>query len=281
MFQNRHAWPLYHRKMQWLITMSVVSLFTFSLEVQAANSTCPAPPTRPAELQPHPALSTRTLDPYSIRQTVTDYYNVPLGLGFLKPVEQGNDYYYDWMFEIELPAWYTPDTARPLGWLQQGMVYTETGVETLTGAGMVETAYEQTSFIIWETQGDWLKISFNSGLDAWTHRCHLKTAKLNLEPVTWQTFLRQHADWLHFRKPVPHMLRASASVDGELVTRIGLDHKIELIDIRGDWMEVEVEQPDLTCSGSEVEEKQVSKHHGWIKWRDQRGPWVYVYTRGC
>lgn len=263
------------------IPKSILLLLVVTFESEAADNACPTPAGRPDISQSIPPTQPRTLEPYSITQTVAHYYDAPLGLGFLEVIEEENQHYYDWMFELTLPVWHTPDTSRPLGWLLHGQVHTDTGVETLTGVGMVETDYEQTSFIVWETQGEWLKLRLSNDLQAWTHRCHLKTAKFKLEPVTWQTFFRRHEDWLHFRKPVPHILRTSASVEGERVTTIGLDHKLVLLDIRGDWMEVEVHQPDLTCGGPGQDEERFKQHRGWVKWRDERGPWVFAYTRGC
>lgn len=256
-------------------------LLVFVCELEAAGSPCPTPASRPDVTQSALPKQPRTLEPYSITQTVAHYYDAPLGLGFLEVIEEKNQHYYDWMFELELPVWHTPDAGRGLGWLLQGQVYSETGAATLTGAGMVETEYEHTSFIVWETKEDWLKLRLTNDMYAWTHRCHLDTAKFRLEVVPWQTFFRRHADWLHFRKPVPHILRTSPGIESERVTTIGLDHKLVLLDIRGDWMEIEVEQPDLTCRGPDRNEGRSIQHRGWVKWRGQRGPWVYVYTRGC
>jgi hypothetical protein len=264
-------------------SMSKLALLflVFICELEAAAATCPAPAKPPGHLQSIVTKQPRALDPYSISQTVDNYYDAPLGLGLLEVTEESGQHYYDWMFELELPVWSAPNAERPLGWVMRGKIYSDTGVETLTGAGMVETDYEQTSFIVWETQEAWFKLRLANDLDVWTHRCHLETTKFKLEHVPWQKFLRQHSDWLHFRKPVPHILRVSPSVNSERVATIGLDHKLILLDIRGDWMEVAVEQPDLTCSGDEQDESRSSQHRGWVKWRDERGPWVYIYTRGC
>lgn len=259
----------------------VLLLLVIATDSVAVDNSCPTPAGRPEISHVTVPAQTRTLKPYSITETVAHYYDAPLGVGFLEVVEDENQHYYDWMFELALPVWHTPDNARPLGWVMQGQVHTITGVEPLTGAGMVETDYEQTSFIVWETQGEWLQLRLTNTMQAWTHRCHLEGATLNLKPVTWQEFLRRHADWLHFRKPVPHILRTSASVESGRVTTIGLNHKLVLLDIRGDWMEVEVHQPDLTCVGPDRDERRAQQHRGWVKWRDERGPWVFVYTRGC
>lgn len=268
-------WQLRSRPLFLLLTPFV------GCELHAASSDCPTPAmqfelttqARPKQL--------RTLDPYSITQTVQHYYDAPLGLGFLEVVDEENKHYYDWMFELELPLWQIPEALRGLGWLFQGQIHSAAGTVPLTGAGMVETEYEHTTFIVWETRGDWFKVQLNGDLYAWTHRCQLQTSVLKLEFVPWQIFLRRHADWLHFRKPVPHILRTSPSLESDRVTTIGLNHKLVLLDIRDDWMEVEVEQPDLTCGGSDLDESRPRRHRGWVKWRDERGPWVYVYTRGC
>jgi len=242
---------------------------------------CPSLPLRP-EFDSSPISdSSRTLDPYSINHTVTHYYDAPLGIGFLQVEEEANQHYYDWMFELELPLWALPNSEHPLGWLSGGWIYTPSRKVKLSGAGMVETDYEHTSFIIWDTQGDWLKVKLNAELFAWVHRCQLVTAKLRLVLVSWETFFRRHKDWLHFRKPVPHLLRTAGHAASKRVTVIGEDHKLTLLDIRGDWMEVEVEQPDLTCRDPDHDEQQPATSRGWVKWRDEHGPWVYIYTRGC
>jgi len=123
-------------------------LLAVTTESAAVDSDCPTPTGRPDISQSMLPTQPHTLEPYSITQTVAHYYDAPLGLGFLEIIDEKNQHYYDWMFTLALPVWYTPDSARPLGWLMQGQVYTDTGVETLTGVGMVETDYEQTSFIV-------------------------------------------------------------------------------------------------------------------------------------
>lgn len=250
-------------------------------ELAGATGSCPMPMNQPEAIHSIPPPVPRTLEPYSITQTVAEYYDAPLGLGYLEVVEENNQHYYDWMFQLALPVWDAPDASRPLGWLLHGHLYTDTGTTPLTGAGMVETEYEHTNFIVWSIHGDWLELNLSNDLAVWTHRCHLETTELKLVFVAWQAFFRHHADWLHFRKPVAHILRASPGLDGARLTTIGLDHKLELLDISGDWMHIEVTQPDLSCRDLDPNEVQPIRHRGWAKWRDERGPWVYIYTRGC
>jgi hypothetical protein len=249
---------------------------------ETTASDCPAPAGRPVGLsQSAQPVTPPTLEPYSITRTVPHYYDAPLGKGFLEVAEGINKNYYDWMFVLELPLWRIADASRPLGWLTGGQIHTESGTEALTGFGMVETAYEHTSFIVWEARKGWLKLRLTDRLYAWTHQCHLKTTKFRLDFVPWSRFLTRHADWLHFRKPVPHKLRSSPEVGSAPVTTIGLDHKLVLLEVRGDWMKVKVEQPDVTCSGPRPGKIKPIRHSGWVKWRDDKGPWVFIYTRGC
>lgn len=262
------------------ITLVLVVVFVAAAG-RASDDDCPRPPalvdrddvTR--ELDP-----SRTLNPYSIYQTVTNYYDAPLGIGHLKVGDSTKaNHYYDWMFEIDLPLWSQPDAARPLGWLVAGRLHINGSAAPLTGAGMVEVDYEHTNLIVWETANDWLKLKLNDKTAAWIPRCHLKSRSVGLEFQSWQTFFRSRPEWLHFRKPVPHRLRTSPDSDSERLTTIGLDHKLSLLEIQGDWMRVSVEQPDTTC-GAETNTP-TTRHEGWVKWRDDTGPWVYVYTRGC
>ena len=263
------------------ISKLVSLLLLLTCAPEAFASDCPTPASRPDVTPSMPTKQLRSLDPYNITETVIHYYDAPFGLGMLEVLKGKDEYFYDWMFEFELPLWSAPDAEHPVGWILQGQIYTDTGVETFTGAGMVETDYEHVSFIVWDIQTDWLKLQLDNDLYAWTHRCHLESPKVKLALVTWQALFRRNADWLHFRKPVPHVLRVSPGVDSERVITIGLDHKLVLLDIRGDWMEVEVEQPDLTCAGGASEDGRSTQHRGWVKWRDERGPSVYIWTRGC
>ena len=264
------------------VPILVFLCLVFGPALEAMASDCPTPAMRRANLAQSAQLpEPRTLKPYAITRTVAHYYDAPLGLGFLKVSESKNKHFYDWMFELSLPLWRTADASRPLGWLTGGKIYKESGAEALTGFGMVETSYEHTSFIVWEARKGWLKLRLTKGLYAWTHQCHLKTAKIRLDYVPWRVFLSRHADWLHFRKPVPHKLRSSPDAGSAPVTTIGLNHKLVLLDFQGDWMKVKVEQPDLTCGGPGPGKVRPIRHHGWVKWRDDKGPWVFIYTRGC
>ncbi len=224
--------------------------------------------------------------PYSIRDTVGTYAEALFGIGYLRVLSTSFSIY-DWARDIVLPLWKAPDEKSFYGWIHNGYVYPDGSAlpYALTGIGMVETDYERNSFIVQETSGNgWIRIALKRGKDrdAWTHQCHLDmgVAKLVYEP--WESFLRKHGNWLHFRARVPHSLRERPDTNSPRITTIGIDHKLTLLEFKDDWMRVEVQQPDWICSGLSEEEFNGSTHEGWIKWRGgTKGPWVWVYTRGC
>lgn len=266
-----------------------LSVFIVFAPLTVGAMDCPKVP-------PVPTLTAEDLDfqrswqgvakPYLSRYAVGSDKEPAYGRGYLDVLNAGG-YYYDWVRQVILPLWRAPDAGLFYGWIHSGRVNPDHDASpyALTGAGLVETEYEHSSFIVHEALDDgWLRIRLKPGKngEAWTHRCHLEIGKAKLAYKGWESFLREHGDWLHFRSPVPHALREQPDVNSPRVTMIGLDHKLALLELQGDWMRVVVEQPDQTCSSMAGRELKRSIHKGWIKWRDdKKGPWVWVYTRGC
>lgn len=258
-----------------------------------------SPDSNAAECPVVPAVPTRTsgdLDfydswqhvdkPYLARYAVRSDEEPAFGVGFLD-VSNAEKYYYDWARNIVLPLWAKPDDEAFFGWIHSGRVNPVHNATpyALTGAGLVETEYEFSNFIVHEAlDGDWLRIKLKPGEngEVWTHRCHLEIGAAKLFYNGWESYLRERGDWLHFRSRVPHTLREEPNVSSPRITMIGLDHKLVLREIHGDWMRVTVEQPDRTCNGGSERGLRGSIHDGWVNWRDdEKGPWVWVYTRGC
>jgi hypothetical protein len=252
---------------------------------------CPQLPARPLLSEADILFKknwTTVAEPSSVRFTVNDDESASHGIGYLKVVSanQFNDqFYYDWPRHIVIPLWTSQDRDTFYGWTHSGKVYTDedNSESPLSGAGMVETDYEQISFIVHrKTDSGWLQLRVSEETpDLWTHECHLQLGDAKLTFESWEKFLEFHGDWLHFRDGVSHRLRSGPEINSPHVTMIGLDHKLTLHEIRGDWMNVTVEQPDMTCSSSD-QEFDVIMHNGWVKWRDDTiGTWVWVYSRGC
>jgi len=267
--------------MNKLFTVIIFLLFICS-SVYADE--CPTVPPVPAVTTDDVWVSVER--PTTVTDTRESIDDVPLGIGYLRILDR-DKHLYDWPANIVLPLWRSPESSAFDGWLQNGKVISGNNDlnYSLTGAGMVETEYEQNSFIVYEDTGNgWLRIRLKPGVDGerWVHQCHLKLGEAGLKYEMWQSFLWEHSTWLHFRAAVPHVLRAAPDKNSQRVTMIGLDHKLELIEFNGDWMHVRVEQPDTTCAGDEQSNDKSIRHAGWVRWRDvSKGPWTWVYTRGC
>ena len=270
--------------------LKIISLAFMALVTSTVSAgQCPTLPAMPEPAKDDPAYQAGwqgVAEPYSIRYTVKNHDEAPHGIGYLRVLNSDDNYYY-WQRNMTIPLWSMPGELHFYGWIHNGLVYPAGGNTSypLTGAGMVETGYEFNSFIVWEvTDNDWLRIRLlaRTDKDVWVHKCHLDSGKIKFAFNSWETFLEEHGDWLHFRTQVPHILRAAPDINSEPISIIALDHKLVLQSIKGDWMKVKVEQPDWTCSGVSDEEQKKSIHDGWVKWRDDiKGPWVWVYTRGC
>jgi len=117
---------------------------------------------------------------------------------------------------------------------------------------------------------------------AWTHRCFFDQPSGRLRVERWEArFTSGEISPLYFRAQVRHTLRAHPDPKSHrlrvIPARAG-DYILAPIEIRGDWMQVEVREPSDYCGEPETVEKTI----GWVQWRDQeRGPWVWYYTRGC
>jgi hypothetical protein len=255
----------------------------------AANcQSAPSLPRRP----PAPAIKSDAwkgvAKPYSVRRWTGGYEHAPFGIGQLTvALGGGRDHYYDWFAYVIMPLWKAPQ-GRFYGWLQSSVVMPDNGASyPLTGAGMVETEYEHQTFIVWQKRQDgWLKLrtkapSRQESGSVWTHVCHLALGEVTLSYRPWEAVIREHGEWLHFRASVPHALRSGPGVEYERKGWIGNDHDLEMLEMAGDWMRVQVREPAWHCTGPEQTFRGTLRQ-GWIKWRDAaKGPWVWYRTRGC
>jgi len=249
---------------------------------------CPPLPGEIPEPPPPRVPTAMPWDGLAAPRTAVDwqggYDNTPFGVGHLL-VENADRHFYDWPNALVLPLWSVPDGPF-LAWLNGARVHPADGSPSypLTGAGMVETGYEHLTFIVSAVRDDgWLQLRLVPGAagTAWAHACHLRLGAVELSYQPWEVFLSGHGDWLHFRARVAHALRAAPDTGSRRLTWIGLDHELEMLEMRGDWMRIRVRQPAWTCVGSDrpfpgrVDE-------GWVQWRDALlGPWTWIYSRGC
>ncbi len=206
---------------------------------------------------------------------------VPLGVGHVKRISA-----FWWGGHVRVPLHEQPG-ARPWGWFADGWLVdagpiagkpVPIGVE-----GTVETEYEDTSFIVYESRDDgWLRLRYGRPSKdrdgtAWVHRCHLARESLAFEP--WQErFLSSEISPLFVRDRSPRPLRAGPDDAADEIARTEGDYHLEPLEFRGDWMRVRLKTPSDNCA----EPDEVRTAEGWIRWRSaELGPLVWYYTRGC
>jgi len=207
--------------------------------------------------------------------------NAPLGIGRLKL--QGRESPWDWWLRVEIPLYGTPASV-PWGWYKNGWILDSDGREAAGTSGMIETEYERMSFVVLEDRPDgWIRLRYGKpfrgqGGVAWTHRCHLEEQGLRFE--SWEErFLSDEISPLHFRSRVRHALRTNPAESAPRAHWIGEDHDLEPLEIAGEWMRVRVTEPSVYCAGDETRGE---AHEGWVRFRsDDKGPWVWYFTRGC
>lgn len=266
----------------------------------------PVPAVRECAGPPLPALSTRSTviesaavlgAPHNVYDW-SSFADANLGIGHLaldfpSDGEPVDDRYYTWPQHIVYPLFDAP-AGEHIGWFDRGWVVLGFGYDALhrqgSGAGHVETAYEQLTLIVYEATPDgWYRIRHTEPRSgepgtAWVHACHVKGSPVSLTFESWEDRFRDLEDTPFFyRSSVRHSLRAGPSTDFERIAWIpaaSSAYEIRILEIAGDWMQVAVQQPSTYCQSDD--DVVATVQEGWIKWRDEeKGPWVWWHTRGC
>ena len=186
----------------------------------------------------------------------------------------------DWLRSIDLPLSAAPGQPAS-AWITMGWVVRD-GLEPepLRRADQVETGYEDFSFIVLETQDDWLKIRYadDANGSAWVPACALDEGPILLDFARWSDWLTSgDISPLFFRVDAPDDLFAAPDENAER-RAIGQDYHLEPIEVRGSWMRVLLKEPSDYCEFDMESEAT----EGWVRWyADDVGPRVWYYTRGC
>ena len=187
----------------------------------------------------------------------------------------------DWLGQVELPLSDTQG-AEPWGWIAGGWIVGTRGeAEALVAEALLETGYEEPSLIVLEEgRAGWLRIRYATGdRSAWTPACALQASPAGLRFIRWQDwFLDSELSPLFFRTELLRPLRSEPSPESTALVNISGDYILEPLEIRGEWMRVNLKQPSDYCA-FDVEPTQTE---GWVRWYSaDRGPAVWFFTRGC
>ena len=190
----------------------------------------------------------------------------------------------DWLGRVELPLSESPD-AEPWGWIVGGWVVRDGSTpEPLRSGTLVETGYEEPSFIVLEENADgWLRIRHASTdteiQTSWTPTCALQSSPAALRFTRWNDwFLSGETSPLFFRSEMPQTLRSGASRESSPLAEISGDYILEPLEIRGEWMRVALKQPSDYC----LVDVESTSTEGWVRWySEETGSRVWYFTRGC
>ncbi len=190
----------------------------------------------------------------------------------------------DWFRRVELPLSRSPGE-RPTAWIVDGWILRESlPPESLTTRGLVETGYEEPSFVVLENRSDgWLHIRYSDAEgdagSAWIPSCALDNSEGRLDFTPWSAWLlSDFISPLFFRSANAEELRAAPSAAAAAITLIVGDYSLEPLEVQGEWMRVIVSQPSDFCAPDVVP----ARSEGWIRWfSPDRGPRVWYFTRGC
>ncbi len=192
-----------------MLRRALITLILTLIAIPAIATNCPTLPDQPPTTKQETSFQATwqwVSEPHSVYEYVGNRDQAPLGIGHLRAVS-ASEGYYDWPRKIVLPVWDTPGGSL-LAWVRGGLVIPTDGSTSypLSGAGMVETDYEQLTFIITEQKNEWLKLRFKAKDDGvgWVHRCHLGVGDIRLAYQRWQELLREKGDWLHFRSAIDY-----------------------------------------------------------------------------
>jgi hypothetical protein len=199
------------------------------------------------------------------------------GEGVLRPDGQGG------FSAVSLPLFESPG-GRHWGWLVRGQVYDRLADRTLPDrSGATVSVSGAPSWLTLAQDDGWLQIRYGAPEDrdaglAWTRPDLAQGASARY--VSWRDAL-DGAQGLVFRNAAnAHNLRAEPSTSAEVVERLeGTNFDMRALEIRGDWMRVEVDSPPA-CVGAVAEDLLLGgtssrQRAGWVFWRSEdRGPWV-------
>jgi len=210
-----------------------------------------------------------------------------LGIGHLHPDPEaplaGPPGDNGWVQRVELPL-SESSGSEPHAWIARGWIARGDGApEALALRGMLETGYEEVSFVVLERTDGWLRIRYASGerdpVAAWVPECALDASPDRLTFSPWSDWLLgDEMSPLFVRDGLPLTLQAEPSEASASLASVSHADVLVPHEIRGAWMRVTLEQPSTYCSpdvASRIRE-------GWVRWLgEERGPRLWYFTRGC
>ena len=187
----------------------------------------------------------------------------------------------NWLQRVELPISEAVDTA-PWGGIVSGWVVRIGGAsEPLTRRGLLETGYEELSFVVLERANAWLRIRYAPDGDgaAWIPACALERSPARLAFAAWSDwFLNGELSPLYPRAVQALEVYSGPSSQSNRLAVATRDDVLEPLEIRGEWMRTTLVRPSDYCRLDAAS----SRVEGWVRWSaEPLGPTLWYFTRGC
>jgi hypothetical protein len=209
-----------------------------------------------------------------------------LGVGHVYPGEAptGPPGDNSWLQRVALPLSETPGS-EPSTWIARGWIV-EAGQEprTLTIWGLIESGYEERSFVALERRPDgWLHLRYafdgREPLTAWLPECALSASPAPLVFAPWSEWLlSDEISPLFVRTGLPLALHVEPSEASAILASVTEADVLEPHEVRGGWMRVTLVQPSDYCFPDVMS----TRGEGWVRWlTEDRGPQLWYFTRGC
>lgn len=184
---------------------------------------------------------------------------------------------------IALPLFERPG-GRHWGWLVRGQVYDRLADRTLPDrSGAAVSVNGALSWLVLAREDGWLQVRYGEPDDrddglAWTRTDLAQGGGARF--VDWADALEDGRGLVFRNRANAHNLREGPGTSEPVAERLeGTDFDMRALEIRGDWMRVEVSTPPA-CVGAVAEDLLLGgsssrQRTGWIFWRSEdRGPWV-------
>jgi hypothetical protein len=189
-----------------------------------------------------------------------------------------------WLQHVALPLSTSPGY-EPTAWIARGWVVAPgRDPRALTIWGLIESGYEERSFMALERRPDgWLLLRYafegREPLTAWVPECALDASPAPLVFAPWSEWLLSDGiSPLFVRSGLPLALHVEPSEASAILASVTEADVLEPHEVRGGWMRVTLVQPSDYCDPDTMP----TRLEGWVRWlTEDRGPQLWYFTRGC
>jgi hypothetical protein len=264
-------WPVLRQSLLFVSLLAILSVTGASTSQSFAQA---ATEDLPVKTQP---------DNQSINATDL---KVNIGIGHLAlpidiPLSAGDN---SWLKDAKIVLYNRPQ-GQPFGKLENGILTTKSrDGKTVTrpmSHAILETGYGIFTFPVLEKRGNWYRIRYQVGTSpdgtAWVEAKQIASGKVPFRYQSWQSYF-QGADVSSYFLTEKNYVFDRPSAAGK--RSVAVEGSIKIKEFRGDWMKVTFRERTYNCDETPVDRRN-KVITGWVKWRVQGRPLLWVAVKGC